>query len=158
MTSPPSQTSTTSTTKTPWYRPRVKQRRLPPPQPPSRRLPLAPRQRVRPSRTSRRPPPPGWSLDVRQVCRIGICRGLVGLLRDRVLRQWRASRGRGIYCDAVGGRVHSQVESPHRRTSLHHGRGCTGEFSTKKMFSKLFFSQCNVVGMVFMMNTHQKNF
>jgi hypothetical protein len=37
-------------------------------------------------------------------------------------------------------------------------RGCTGEFSTKKMFSKLFFSQCNVVGMVCMMNTHQKNF
>jgi hypothetical protein len=24
-------------------------------------------------------------------------------------------------CDAVGGRVHSQVESPHRRTSLHNG-------------------------------------
>ncbi len=37
-------------------------------------------------------------------------------------------------------------------------RGCTGEFSTKKMFSKLFFSQCNAVGMVCMMNTHQKNF
>ena len=60
-------------------------------------------------------------LDVRQVRRIGIRLGLVGLLRDRVLRQWRAPRGRAISCDAVGGRVHSQVESPHRRISLHNG-------------------------------------
>ena len=27
----------------------------------------------------------------------------------------------GISCDAVRGRVHSQVEWPHRRTSLHNG-------------------------------------
>jgi ABC-type uncharacterized transport system YnjBCD ATPase subunit len=32
------------------------------------------------------------------------------------------------------------------------------ENSLRKNVSKLFFSQCNVVGMVCMMNTHQKNF
>jgi len=37
-----------------------------------------------------------------------------------------------------------------------HGRGCTGEFLKKKMFSNCFFCQCNVVGMVCYMNTHQE--
>jgi hypothetical protein len=32
-----------------------------------------------------------------------------------------APRGRGISCNTVGGRVHSQVELPHRRISLHNG-------------------------------------
>jgi hypothetical protein len=34
-------------------------------------------------------------------------------------------------------------------------RGCTGEFLKEKMFSNGFFCQCNVVGMVWYMNTHQ---
>ena len=34
-------------------------------------------------------------------------------------------------------------------------RGCTGEISKKKMCLKSFFSQCNVVDIVCLMNTHQ---
>ncbi len=36
-------------------------------------------------------------------------------------------------------------------------RGCTGEFSMKKI-SKLYFSKCNVVDIVCLMNTHQDLF
>jgi hypothetical protein len=38
------------------------------------------------------------------------------------------------------------------------GRGCTGEISKKKIFSKPFFSQCNLVDMVCRMNIHQDGF
>ncbi len=37
-------------------------------------------------------------------------------------------------------------------------RGCTGEISKKKIFSKPFFSQCNLVDMVCRMNIHQDRF
>jgi hypothetical protein len=37
-------------------------------------------------------------------------------------------------------------------------RGCTGEISKKKIFSKPFFSQCNLADMVCRMNIHQDGF
>ena len=38
------------------------------------------------------------------------------------------------------------------------GRGCTGEFSKKKIFSKIFSSQYNVVDMVCHMTIHHERF
>ena len=41
---------------------------------------------------------------------------------------------------------------------IFHARGCTGEFSKKKIFSKTFSSQYNVVDMVCHMNIHHERF
>jgi len=39
-----------------------------------------------------------------------------------------------------------------------HGRGCTGDFSKKKIFSNTFFSHCKLVDMVRRMKSYQGGF
>jgi len=39
-----------------------------------------------------------------------------------------------------------------------YARGCTGDFSRKKIFSNTFFSQCKLVDMVCRMKSHQGRF
>ena len=63
----------------------------------------------------------------------------------------------GILCNAIIWLVGEEVEQV-CELDIYLGRGCTGEFSKRKIFSKTFSSKYNVVDMVCRMNIHHERF
>jgi hypothetical protein len=62
------------------------------------------------------------------------------------------------YCCAWGGFGNCVIGGVNGPCSVVEDRGCTGEFSKKKIFSKTFSWQYNVVDMVCPMNIHHERF
>ena len=74
-----------------------------------------------------------------------------------------ASRRISLRQGRVTAAAASRMPSLHRTTIIYSlvllsGRGCTGDFSKKKIFSNTFFSQCKLVDMVCRMKSHQGRF